>query len=92
MKYLIISSFEIDGHASGSVMLCDSAAAKQQYLHVLLYNEDEQQYYPTKLTSKEDDGSTTIYGDWDCGQWSINILPFKTFKEITNRERYAQTG
>lgn len=92
MKYYITTTFEVDGHSSGMSIICDSSAAKQQYLQNVLYNPDTQQYYPTSHTVKEEDGSTTMYGTWDCGEWSMNILPFKTFKEICNRERFTRTG
>lgn len=92
MKYYIVSSFEMDGHSSGASIICANADSKQQYLKSLLYNEDTHTFYPTKSTYKNEDGSTSMYGEWECGEWSINILPFKTFKEITNVERFTQTG
>ena len=92
MKYLVLSTFEIDGHSSASVMLCANNNAKEQYLKSLLYDEDEKTFYPTHNKYTNDEGATIMYGEWPCGEWNISILPFKTFKEITNRERYTQTG
>lgn len=92
MKYYIVSTFEMDGHSSALSIICDGAAAKQKYLQEILYNEDTKQYYPTSHKVENEDGSTTIYGEWDCGEWSINIIPFKTFKEICNKERFTRTG
>lgn len=92
MKYYIVSTFEIDGHSSSTSIICDGSTAKQQYLHEILYNPDTKEYYPTQFSRKEDDGSTTIYGSWECGNWSVNIFPFKTYKEITNKERFTRTG
>lgn len=92
MKYFITASFEMDGHSAAMCMICNSAEAKKQYLDALLYDEEMERYYPTSFTNKEDNGSETWYGEWPCGQWSINILPFKTFKEICNKEMYSRTG
>lgn len=91
MKYLIVTTFEIDGHSSSTAIICDSLNTRTRYLKEVLSKEDGG-FYPTTNVMKEEDGSETMYGTWDCGQWSINILPFKTFKEITNKERYTQTG
>lgn len=92
MKYYIISTFEMDGHSSATSMICSNSIAKAQYLKALLYDEETNKYYPTRSTYKEEDGSETIYGDWDCGEWSINILPFKNYKDICNKERFGRTG
>jgi hypothetical protein len=92
MKYYITTTFEMDGHSSAMSIICDSGAAKQKYLQEVLYDPEGQKYYPTSTTNQEEDGSTTMYGTWDCGEWSINILPFKTFKEICNKERFTRTG
>lgn len=92
MKYYIVATFEMDGHSSAMSMLCDGAAAKKQYLKTLLYDEENKCYYPTSHTVKEDDGSEVWYGEWDCGEWSIRIYPFKTFKEMCNKEIFCRTG
>ncbi len=92
MKYYITATFEMDGHSSAMSIICDSAATKQRYLQEILYNEEAERFYPTTSKHEEQDGSTTMYGEWDCGEWSINILPFKTFKEICNKERFSRTG
>lgn len=91
MKYYIVSTFEMDGHSSGFTMICSSLAAKSQYLKDILTDLDGK-LYPTDSVHEEEDGSTTMYGHWDCGEWSINILPFKTYKSIENKERACQTG
>ena len=92
MKYLIVASFEMDGHSSAEVMICENATSRTSYLHALLHNEETDSYYPTKHKVEEEDGSTTMYGEWECGEWTINILPFKTYKEILHKERFVRTG
>ena len=92
MRYYIVATFEMDGHSSAMSMICDTAAAKQKYLKALLYDEDNNGWYPTHNKVTEEDGSETWYGEWACGEWAINILPFKTFKEICHKERFARTG
>lgn len=92
MKYLIVATFEMDGHSSSEVMICDSINSRKSYLHALLYNEESKMYYPTKHSVEEDDGSTTMYGEWDCGEWAINIFPFKAYKDIVHKERFVRTG
>lgn len=91
MKYYITSTFEMDGHSSAMSIICENRATKQAYLREIL-QDGEGNFYPTSGTHTEEDGSDTIYGTWECGEWSVNILPFKTFKEITNKERYTRTG
>lgn len=91
MKYYIIATFEMDGHSSATSMLCNSAQAKQVYLKSLLYDEDNGVYYPTRNRIKEDNHEIW-YGDWPCGEWSIMIIPFKTFKELCNKEWFTRTG
>lgn len=91
MKYYITSTFEMDGHSSAMSIICENRATKQAYLREIL-QDGEGNFYPTSGTHAEEDGSDTMYGTWDCGEWSVNILPFKTFKEITNKERYTCTG
>jgi len=92
MKYYITATFEMDGHSSAMSMICDSATSRKQYLSTLLYDEENKTYYKTSHTVKEDDGSETWYGEWECGEWSINICPFKNYKDICNKERFARTG
>lgn len=91
MKYYITSTFEMDGHSSAMSIICENRATKQAYLREIL-QDGEGNFYPTSGTRIEEDGSDTMYGTWECGEWSVNILPFKTFKEITNKERYTRTG
>lgn len=91
MKYYIIATFEMDGHSSAMSMLCDSAAAKQGYLKSLLYDKELNTWYPTSYKTQED-GAEIWYGEWDCGEWSIKIIPFKTFKELCNKEYFTRTG
>ena len=91
MKYYITSTFEMDGHASAMSIICENRATKQAYLQEIL-QDGEGNFYPTSSTHTEEDGSDTMYGTWDCGEWSINIKPFKTFKEICNKERFTRTG
>lgn len=91
MKYYITSTFEMDGHSTAMSIICENRATKQAYLREIL-QDGEGNFYPTSGTHTEEDGSDTMYGTWECGEWSVNILPFKTFKEITNKERYTCTG
>lgn len=91
MKYYITSTFEMDGHSTAMSIICENRATKQAYLREIL-QDGEGNFYPTSGTHTEEDGSDTMYGTWGCGEWSVNILPFKTFKEITNKERYTCTG
>lgn len=92
MKYLILSTFELDGHSSADVCICEGATNRSKYLQSLLYNEDAKTLYPTRHHTKEDDGTEYMYGDWECGQWSIMIKPFKTYTEIKNKEFFTRTG
>jgi hypothetical protein len=92
MKYLITATFEMDGHSSAEVMICDGIESRKSYLHALLYNEENKEYYPTSNSIEEEDGSTTMYGHWECGEWAINILPFKAYKDIVHKERFVRTG
>ena len=90
MKYLIVSTFEMDGHSSAAAMICSDAIHKRKYLQELLSREDGS-LYPTH--NKVENGDEEIwYGEWECGQWSISITPFKTFTSICNKERFTQTG
>ena len=91
MKYLITSTFEVDGHSSAMSIICSDFTTRCRYLNELLKEEGDKMY-PTSGVTQEDDGSETWYGHWECGEWSVNILPFKTSKEITNKERYTRTG
>lgn len=91
MKYYITSTFEMDGHSTAMSIICENRATKQAYLREIL-QDGEGNFYPTSGTHTEEDGSDTMYGTWECGEWSVNILPFKTFKGITNKERYTCTG
>ena len=91
MKYYITASFEMDGHSSAMSIICENRATKQAYLREIL-QDGEGNFYPTSGTHTEEDGSDTMYGTWDGGEWSINIKPFKAFKEICNKERFTRTG
>ena len=93
MKYLIVSTFEIDGHSSASACICTGPEQKKRYLKSLLWDEETNKMYPTDyMSAKEEDGSEVWYGHWDCGQWSVRIIPFKAYKDIAAKEYYTQTG
>ena len=42
MKYLITATFEMDGHSSAEVMICENATTRTSYLH----------YYTTKKQTR----------------------------------------
>lgn len=92
MKYYIVTTFEMDGHSSAMSIICDSAAARSAYLKSILYDDEAGKYYPTSSKHTNDDGSETWYGEWDCGEWSVHIYPFKAFKDICNKEFFTRTG
>lgn len=91
MKYYITSSFEIDGHSSSMSIICDTVNTKSKYLKEILTKYDGAGFYPTEDITIEDNGSKTMRGRWECGLWSINILPFKSFRDIINKENYVRT-
>lgn len=93
MKYLVLSTFEIDGHSSATSCICTSSTQLKQYLTSLLWDEDKKAPYPIDYQRKnEEDDSKEMWGHWDCGQWCVKTIPFKTYKEITAKEYYCQTG
>lgn len=92
MKYLVLSTFEIDGHSSSTVCICTSPAQLKQYLTSLLLDEETHSLYPTDYEKKNEDGSKEMWGRWECGQWCVKTIPFKAYKDISAKEYYCQTG
>lgn len=92
MKYLILSTFEVDGHSSADCVIVEGKEDMQKFVKQLRWDEIDEYYYEIQGEVQERDGSTVLYGDYECGQWSIKIVPFKTYKQILNKELYTRTG
>lgn len=92
MKYLIVSTFEIDGHSSADCIIVDNKDLKDRWIESLRWDSVEEKMNPITHEATDDDGRTTLYGESDMGNWSITIIPFKTYKEILNKEVYTRTG
>ena len=95
MKYSVVWAWEMDGHAGASGMVCNSAMAVQKYIkQVLLEDSDDPNKPLGKITSKRDldDGGSEYFGEWECGEFSITVHPFKTFTNMCNKELFTRTG
>lgn len=91
MKYAVLSSFEMDGHSSAEMKICENKAARDEYIKSLLMDGEGNNY---QLTSQSEDehGMKYLYGEWECGSFVIAVKGYKTYKELSNDTLFCRTG
>lgn len=91
MVYLIMSLFEIEGHAISSIDIVEGESSMKTTVANLLADSESEDNYPIDRVIKEEDNSTTLCGEWSCGRWSINISSFKSKEDIVCKGKTVQT-
>lgn len=91
MKYAVLSSFEMDGHSSAEMRICESKIVRDNYIKALLINEDGESYHLTHQ-GEDKNGVKYMYGEWECGEFVIAVKAYKTYKELANDTLFCRTG
>lgn len=91
MKYLVSWSWEMDGHAGASAIVCGKRDQIKQIIDKML-KDDEGNIIGKVTSSNLTDTGYEYFGEWDCGQFAITIRKFKNFGDMIGKEVFSRTG
>lgn len=91
MKYLVSWSWEMDGHAGASAIVCEKRDQIKQLIDKMLHDEDGNEIGHVKSNRLTDTGYE-YYGEWDCGEFAITIQKFKNYSDMVGKEVFSRTG
>lgn len=84
MKYLILATFENEGHPRSVLQLCDGLQQKKDFLESIIWDEARNKYYPTTVR-REDEHGEIWQGESPKGKWAVRIKRFTANQQIMSK-------
>lgn len=84
MKYLILATFENEGHPMSKLKLCDGLQEKKDFLEQIIWDEEHNKYYPNS-SRREDENGEVWEGECPTGKWAVRIKRFTANQQIMSK-------
>lgn len=84
MKYLILATFENEGHPMSKLKLCDGLQEKKDFLEQIIWDKEHNKYFPNS-SRREDENGEVWEGECPTGKWAVRIKRFTANQQIMSK-------